>query len=170
MHDNILRNGSRVTVRRLRIDDGDRLGDFYESIPEHDFHFYCPHGLTRRNAEVRAGMASSSNFICYVMETEDGAIAGYAWYSWENDASRESVFGICIRPDHQGLGAGRLLMQYVFETAKALGPDIMSLTVQLANKRAVALYLDMGFRIIREQLRETDGEPEYYMEYLVRQV
>ncbi|MHB1455489.1 MAG: GNAT family N-acetyltransferase [Armatimonadota bacterium] len=164
----VLRNGSEVTVRPLSVDDGTLLGDFYESIPEKDFHFYCPHGLTRENAEKKANMALAPNFICLVIETELNEIAGYAWYTWETDASRESVFGICIKPDHQGIGSGRLLMERLFEKAKTTGPSIMSLTVQLANKRAVALYSDMGFKIIREQLREADNEPEYYMEYTVR--
>lgn len=169
MHNAVLRNGSEVTVRPLSIDDGVLLGDFYESIPERDFHFYSPHGLTRENAEKKAKMALAPNFVCLVIETELNEIAGYAWYSWESNSSRESVFGICIKPDYQGIGSGRLLMERLLETAKTSGPSIMSLTVQLANKRAVALYSDIGFKIIREQLRETDNEPEYYMEYVVRQ-
>lgn len=170
MHCTTLRNGSKVTVRPLSIDDSSRLGDFYESIPPQDFHFYSPHGLTRENAEKRANMALSPNFVCLVLETEDKTIAGYAWYAWENNTSRESIFGICIRPSYQGIGAGRLLMERLLEAAKTSGPGIMSLTVQLANKRAVALYSDMGFKIIREQLREADNEPEYYMEYVVSPV
>ena len=48
----------------------------------------------------------------------------------------------------------------------------MSLTVQKANPRAVALYQKMGFEIVREQMRnqveEFPPEPEYYMERKVR--
>jgi len=50
----------------------------------------------------------------------------------------------------------------------------MSLTVQLANNRAVALYHKMGFTIVREQMRAASeacgfpAETEYYMERRVR--
>jgi ribosomal protein S18 acetylase RimI-like enzyme len=56
----------------------------------------------------------------------------------------------------------------LLEAARIHGPPVMSLTVQKANKRAVALYRKTGFRIVREQQRATDGEPEYCMELNVR--
>jgi len=43
----------------------------------------------------------------------------------------------------------------------------MCLTVQLANPRAVRLYQQMGFRIVRQQMRNASNifpaEPEYFM-------
>lgn len=49
----------------------------------------------------------------------------------------------------------------------------MALTVQLANPRAIALYQKMGFRIVRQQVRDRIGdfaaEPEYAMEQIVRE-
>jgi ribosomal protein S18 acetylase RimI-like enzyme len=40
----------------------------------------------------------------------------------------------------------------------------MGLTVQKANPRGMALYQKMGFGVVREQVRPSDGEPEFYME------
>ena len=54
------------------------------------------------------------------------------------------------------------------EIAVTVGPPLMTLTVQKKNPKAVELYTRMGFRIIREQLRPADNEPEYYMEMPVR--
>ena len=63
-------------------------------------------------------------------------------------------------------------MQRTADIAKEIGPPIMSLKVQIANPRAVALYREMGFKIIREKMRphveEFPPEPEYYMERTVR--
>ena len=46
----------------------------------------------------------------------------------------------------------------------------MSLTVQKSNSGAVKLYREMGFNIIREQVRKADSEPEYYMELNLREL
>jgi ribosomal protein S18 acetylase RimI-like enzyme len=59
-------------------------------------------------------------------------------------------------------------MERLMKIAHDIGPNIMSLTVQKSNARAVILYQKMGFQIIREQLRGGDNEPEYYMERTVR--
>jgi len=163
-----LKNGVSVTIRPLRANDGEALGRLYERVTPADRRFYAPHGLTQEMAQQKAARAASPRFLCLVMETADREIGGYAWYSWEKEESREGIFGICIRKDLQGLGAGKALMKRILEIAKEIGPSIMSLTVQLANPRALALYRSMGFKIVRQQLREADGEPEYYMEKKVR--
>ena len=118
------------------------------------------------------------------METPEGEIGGYAWYRWNDDAApadaqtparaEKSVFGICVRTDHQGRGAGRALLTRLSEIAKTVGPSVMSLTVQKANERAFGLYRKFGFEVVREQMlaRDPDGgfdsEPEYYMERRVQ--
>lgn len=163
-----LTNGAAVTIRPLAATDGPALGDFYASVPAEDEFFYCPHPLTRSEAEKKAAQAAGPTLVCLVLETTDGGIAGYAWYRWKADGDRKSLLGICIRRDFQGSGAGRALTERLLEIARTVGPPIMSLTVQKANPRAVALYKKMGFHIVRDQLRKEDGEPEYYMEQRVR--
>ena len=168
MHDFIprtrqLRDGEPVRVRPLRSDDGERLACFYASLRERDRFFYRPHPLTRDRALEKAARANSPTFVCLLLENRQGEIAGYAWYEWTLHAER-STFGICIRPQYQGRGAGTLLVHPLLEIADRIGPAVMGLTVQKANPRAVALYRKHGFRVVREQERTTDGEPDYYME------
>ena len=65
-------------------------------------------------------------------------------------------------------------MTRLAQIAEKVGPPVMTLTVQEANPRAVALYQSMGFSIVRAQIRqEMEGhgfppEPEYLMERRVR--
>jgi len=135
-------------------------------------------------------------------EPWSGAIVGYAWYRWRDEGeqpggsrqpsdsrqpsgselpsdsgllsgtAQSSIFGICLREAYRGAGLGQALIARLLEIARAVGPPVMALTVQLANPRAVALYQKMGFRIVREQMREAIGdfvaEPEYAMEQVVR--
>ena len=179
-----LKNGRRLTLRLLAEDDAEALGDFYESMPRETWRFYCPPKLTRQDAAEKAARALSPTLVCLVAVDETtGQIAGYDWYQWDDEESRASVFGICVREAYRGIGLGRALIQRLLEIAhgrvhgriraRKIGPPVMSLTVQLANPRAVALYTKMGFRIVREQIREQvadfPAEPEYYMEQIVRE-
>lgn len=167
-----LKHGSTVTLRVLMPDDGDALGDFYESVPREDFRFYCPHALNREEAARKAARADDEQFVCLVAVDDAVRIAGYAWYEWHGPDSGVSGFGICIRREFQGLGLGESIMRRLFEIASEVGPPRMCLTVQKANERAVQLYQKLGFAPVREQeCGERWGfapEPEYYMERAAR--
>lgn len=169
-----LADGRVVAIRTLAAGDGPALADFYAAVPLADIRFYCPYPLTREQAFRNAAQADSPLAVVLVMETADGAIGGYAWCRWPGPDAEESVFGICIRPDFRRQGAGRVLMTRLLEIAGAVGPPVMALTVQLANRAAVALYRRMGFAVVREQMREHrpeygfPPEPEYVMERTVR--
>lgn len=158
-----LRTGAPAKIRLLAETDGDALAAFYAGIPAADELFYCPHPLTREYACKNAAEAASPTKVVLVLETPGGVIGGYAWYRWTAGAPT-SGFGICIARAFQGAGAGKQLMARLLEIARTVGPLVMSLTVQKKNPKGIELYAKMGFRIIREQLRASDGEPEYYME------
>lgn len=162
-----MKDGNKVCFRLLSTKDAEALGDFYESIPPEDVRFYCPHPLTRDEARKKTARANAPHFICMIGEDSAGSIGGYAWCRWEL-GDEKSVFGICVRRICQGTGLGLALMERLVSIAEEHAPPIMSLTVQKANPRGVVLYQKMGFRIIREQLRGGDGEPEYYMERVIR--
>lgn len=169
----LLRNGVAVCVRPLTPEDGEALADLYVSVPREDARFYlCPSLLTREHALSEASATDSPDRVDLMLETADGAMVGYAWYRWDGAYTEASLFGICIRREYQGHGAGALLLTHINAIARTLGPPVISLTVQQANARAAALYQKMGFTIIREQeLSERDGfpaEPEWYMERRTR--
>jgi len=158
-----LRDGESATVRPLAGHDGDGLADLYATLRPIDARFYFPHPLTREEAMKTAARSASPTFACLVVEREDGSLAGYAWYLWDQGADR-SVFGICVRPEMQERGVGKALMLAIARVAEHTGPPVMTLTVQKANTRALALYRKMGFREVREQLSSLHREPEFLME------
>ena len=165
----ILRNGTPAVIRPLAETDGAALAQFYAGIPPEDELFYCPHPLTSEYAFKNAGQAASPTEVVLVLTTAGMSIGGYAWYRWVAGAD-VSGFGICVARSCQGAGAGPQLMARLLEIARVVGPPVMSLTVQKKNSRGVELYAKMGFRVIREQLRAADSEPEYYMQRSVREV
>ena len=169
----ILKDGRAVRLRLLRADDGDRLAAFYARVPRRDFRFYCPYALTAGQAAKNAALADDARRIVVVLEdSADGSIGGYAWCKWDKDSAEASSFGICVRPDFQGVGAGRALMARLLAIATRFGPRFMELTVQLANAGAVHLYRSMGFEVVREQERKPSfgfgPEPEYFMRRRLR--
>jgi ribosomal protein S18 acetylase RimI-like enzyme len=168
-----LKNGQTVTVRMAEPTDTDIVAEFYSVVPRKDWRFYSAWPMTRESAQTKvADRADADNFVCALLISTQGRVAGYAWYNWKDATSRDSVFGICIRTEFQECGAGQVVMRRLLEVAREIGPPVMSLTVQLANTRAVALYQKMGFCIVRQQMRpqvaEFPPEPEYYMEQPTR--
>ena len=168
-----LKGPQTLLLRFLAVEDAQAFGDFYESIERTAYRFYCPHPLTRENAEKRTAAALSPSVVGIVAINEDQQIVAYTSFQWKaTDYYTPSFFGICIQKPYRGIGLGEVLMQRIMEIAKEIGPPVMSLTVQKANPHAVTLYRKIGFEIIREQIRqqveELPPEPEYYMERKVR--
>ena len=168
-----LKDGGQITLRPLSPSDGEAMTEFYLSVPREDYRFYSPHPLTREEAlKTVERHRDTDAFVCVVGVDAEGRIVGYAWYDWDGPDSAASVFGICIRREFQGSGTGQALIGRLFEIAREIGPERMSLTVQKANPRAVALYRKMGFAVVREQTRpafeEFPADPEYYMERVAR--
>ena len=168
-----LKNATWVELRWLQLGDEQRLGDFYASVPRADYRFYRCQPLGRELAKEIAAKADSATAVhLLAVDPATAAIVGYAWYTWDHPDAAQSVFGICLRPSHQGTGLGKALMTQLLAAAKVVGPPLMTLTVQLANPRAVHLYQQMGFDVVREQMRngtpDFPPEPEYYMERRVR--
>ncbi|MCK5804470.1 MAG: GNAT family N-acetyltransferase, partial [Lentisphaeria bacterium] len=144
-----LRDGSAVVFRLLTTEDGERLARFYESIPREDLRFYCPHVLDREHGLANAVAADEAGQFVLVVEHEN-EIAGYAWVRGDGESGG---FGMCMRRDFQGRGAGGKLVRRLFEIVDEVGPGVVNLTVQTANQAAVALYTRIGFRVTKKGMR-----------------
>jgi GNAT superfamily N-acetyltransferase len=167
-----LKDGRRVTLRLLDPADAEALGEFFESVPREDCRFYSPYKLTRLKAAERAADSLHACSILLVAEDEGRRIVGIATCDWKDAHSPSGGFGLCVRRGFQGVGLGGRLMARLLEIAAQVGPPVVTLTVQLANPRAVALYRKMGFRVVREQVRgavdEFPPEPEFLMQRRMR--
>ncbi len=56
---------------------------------------------------------------------------------------------VCVLPGYQGHGLGRGMLQASVCALESLGYTALSLTVTCANRSAIALYENMGFRAVR---------------------
>jgi len=55
------------------------------------------------------------------------------------------LLNICVKPDYQGQGFGRQILNHVLEIALGQTAAIVVLEVRISNFRAQQLYLSMGF-------------------------
>ncbi|WMJ88769.1 GNAT family N-acetyltransferase [Anaerocolumna sp. MB42-C2] len=65
----------------------------------------------------------------------------------ENSAS---IFGFGIKPDDQGKGYGRILLNFILVTVKKYKKSSIILQVGSENKRAFLLYQSVGFQILKQ--------------------
>lgn len=81
-------------------------------------------------------------YCCWVLEVAR-AVEGYCIMS---SAPGEShILNLCVRPDSQGQGFGRLLLSHFIALAREHRADTALLEVRPSNRVARRLYADMGF-------------------------
>ena len=75
------------------------------------------------------------------------AIVGYGICS--ENRSRGKIVSIAVHPSCQGLGLGGRLMHKVLDGLKKRGISVYTLYVRTSASAAVALYTQLGFRVVR---------------------
>ena len=81
-------------------------------------------------------------YHCQVLEM-DGDIQGYAVMS--EAVGEAHILNVCVRPECQGTGLGKVLVEYLLDSARRMRAEIVLLEVRPSNKIALSLYHNMGF-------------------------
>ena len=82
-------------------------------------------------------------YSCWALITEHG-MSGHAVMSLMAPGECH-VLNVCVRPDLQGEGLGRHLMNHLIDTARGYGVTLMLLEVRPTNLAAIELYRSLGF-------------------------
>ena len=104
------------------------------SIEQRAYEFHWSEGIFRDCLRVGYG--------CWVMEL-DGGIAGYGILSLV--VGEAHLLNVCIAPEWQRQGYGRLLLEHFIQLAKERGASQMLLEVRPSNQAAIRLYHQRGF-------------------------
>ncbi|MDE2195874.1 MAG: ribosomal protein S18-alanine N-acetyltransferase [Gammaproteobacteria bacterium] len=104
------------------------------SIEQRAYEFHWSEGIFRDCLRVGYG--------CWVMEL-DGGIAGYGILSLV--VGEAHLLNVCITPERQRQGYGRLLLEHFIQLAKERGASQMLLEVRPSNQAAIRLYHQRGF-------------------------
>lgn len=81
-------------------------------------------------------------YVCYVCEADEG-IVGHGVMSVA--AGECHLLNVCVHPDHQRRGFGRLLVEFLLDLARTRGAHAALLEVRASNVAAYRLYTGMGF-------------------------
>ena len=104
------------------------------AIEKRAYQFHWSEGIFRDCLRVGYG--------CWVMEL-GGGIGGYGILSLV--VGEAHLLNICVSPEWQGQGYGRLLLEHFIELARERGAYQMLLEVRPSNKPALRLYHARGF-------------------------
>ena len=94
-------------------------------------------------------------YCCWVMELH-GAVTGYGIMSLV--VGEAHLLNICVAPEWQQRGYGRLLLEHFMELARERGASQMFLEVRLSNAAALALYRKRGFNEVGMRKNYYPGE------------
>ena len=61
------------------------------------------------------------------------------------------ILNLCVHPDWQGQGLGRVLLDHLVAAARSRGAAHLFLEVRASNDAAQRLYLSMGFNEIAQR-------------------
>jgi ribosomal-protein-alanine N-acetyltransferase len=84
-------------------------------------------------------------YSCWVMLLND-AIGGYGVMS--SAAGEAHLLNVCVAPEHQHQGYGRLLLEHFLALARERKVERMLLEVRPSNRDALRLYRATGFKYI----------------------
>jgi ribosomal-protein-alanine N-acetyltransferase len=94
-------------------------------------------------------------YCCWVMELS-GVVVGYGIMSLV--VGEAHLLNICISPDLQRQGYGRLLLDHFMGLARERGASQMFLEVRLSNVAALTLYQKSGFNEVGMRKNYYPGE------------
>ena len=117
-------------IREMRIDDLGKVIDVEIASYQHPWTL----GIFRDC--VRVG------YSCWVYE-DQGRVAGYGIVMLSG--AEAHVLNLCVHPDYQRRGIGRLMLNYLTQVSRESGADTILLEVRESNKSAIKLYLSADF-------------------------
>jgi ribosomal-protein-alanine N-acetyltransferase len=85
----------------------------------------------------------ASGYPAWVMRGHDGRLAGY--FLLMHAVDELHILNITVRPDLQGTGLGRVLLDKVFALARAASMQSVLLEVRPSNQRALDVYRHVCF-------------------------
>ena len=141
-------------IRRLdRPEDYGLCADIWleSSLAAHDF---IPASFWRDQRSMMAERYLPGSAVYLAIDEGSGRILGFAAL----DGPR--LAALFVRPEDQGRGVGRTLLNYLFDRK-----DELSLAVYLKNGRAIAFYLRQGFESGETGVCPHTGEAEMTMRW-----
>lgn len=137
-----------VSLRRIRVGDLEHLTIFFEALKQHEIdRFFHPHPFDAETAKHICEYSGQDWYAAQWIESQKfSGIGGYVMLRGWDAGFKIPSFGVCVHPDWQGIGLGRLLIQAAITVACLRQSPAIRLKVYPDNDRAIALYSQFGFK------------------------
>lgn len=142
-----LADGRRVKVRCLQEGDAPRLARLFEGLSAASRDHFRPHPFTAAGAAEVVRAAADPGGVYFFLLVEDEP-AGYGFLTQLQRP--DPTLGIAVVDRWQNRGLGKALMRFLVGVADRLGKEAVNLTVDDDNPRAIHVYEETGFRLIRK--------------------
>lgn len=152
-----MKDGTPVNIRSIRPDDKQRLVDLFQRLSARSVYFRFFHTkqqltegdlaeLTELDFDHKAALAAT------VRENREKRIIGVIRYTVVAGSpahSRRAEVNFAVTDEHQGRGAGKLLLRHLVLFARGRGITEFEAYVLPENKRMLALFAGSGFEVGR---------------------
>lgn len=144
----ILRDGSRVSIRPIRPDDTAALAAFFDGLSAHSKHLLFLGGIAhlREGDLERLCTPDRAKAMAYVAEAPDGKrIVGICRYASSQTPCVEAEISVAVADDWQHKGLATALLKQLIEHARGAGVERLYSIDAAMNHRMRRLARHIGF-------------------------
>jgi acetyl coenzyme A synthetase (ADP forming)-like protein len=140
----VLRDGSTVSLRPVRPDDGPPLARFLAGLSTQSryFRFFSPISSTEQLAQR---LVSQAGFGLIAVAGPERDIVAHAHYATGQPGRAEVAFAIA--DSYQGRGLGTILLGQLAEAAHDAGIPVLEGVVLPENRRMLDVFRESGFQV-----------------------
>lgn len=140
-------NDRIIKLRALEPVDYENLACFFKVLEEFNVsQFFHPHSFNPETARQICEYEGRDWYAAlFVKDQELSMIVGYVILRGWDEGFTIPSFGVCVHPNWQGLGLGRLLTWAAIAIARLRQSPAIRLKVYPSNHQAIALYSSIGF-------------------------
>jgi ribosomal-protein-alanine N-acetyltransferase len=138
-----------VEIRQVSAADEAALVHFFAVLQARGVDkFFHPHPFTAKAANERATYTGED---LYYVVTDGGEILGYGMLRGWDEGYIVPSLGIVVHPDAQGMGLGRLMMDFLRVVAMRRKAEKIRLRASPENQIAMKLYRALGYEFTVEK-------------------
>ncbi len=151
----VLRDGSTVAVRPIRLGDDASLGAFYAnlSLESRVFRFFAAVANADSSIKRMVEVDYTTRYGIVAVSGSDDRIVGHAMYVATDQ--RKAELALAIADAYQGRGLGTILLGQLAEAAADAGIQVLEAVVRPENHRMLDVLRESGFPV---QTRSEPGE------------
>jgi RimJ/RimL family protein N-acetyltransferase len=144
----VLPDGRTVRVRGFGATDAPLLARIFEGLSPESRGFFRPHRFSPDGAAEVVASAAGTNGVYFIVLADNDEPVGYGYLHDLQSAMPE--LGIAIADRWQNRGIGKQLVRFLVAVAGRMGREGVRLTVDDDNTRAIRVYEQAGFELIRK--------------------